>query len=115
MLTFRSQNITEETLADIKELRSLLQLDPDATQLRVAFGATATDDKELALQTRSMLHIMTTMAAQADVPAEDVIEGRTPPSFSTTAPDAEAMRLIHIRCSKSKPTDAYVAVAYRNH
>jgi len=113
-LTFRSKNINPETLADIKELRGLLQLDPDATELRVAFGATGTNDKELALQTRSMLHIMTTMAGQADVPPEDVAQGRTPPSFSSSGTD-DALRLLHIRCSKSKPADAYVSVFYRSH
>jgi hypothetical protein len=62
-----------------------------------------------------MLHIMTTMACQADVPPEDVVQGRTPPGFTGTGPDAEALRLIHIRCSKNRPVDSYVAVKYRNH
>jgi hypothetical protein len=115
VLTFRSKDISNETLADIKELRGLLHLDPEATELRVAFGATASNDKELAMQTRSMLHIMATMAGQADVPPEDVAQGRTPPSFAAEGAEGEAMRLLHIRCSKSKPEDAYASVSYRNH
>jgi len=79
ILTFQSRDITEQTLADIKELRELLRLDPEATEFKVAFGATSSSDKEVALQTRSMLHIMTTMAGQVEVPAEDVAQGRTPP------------------------------------
>jgi hypothetical protein len=113
VLTFQSKDISEQTLADIKELRELLRLDPEAKELRVAFGATASDDKELALQTRSLLHIMLTMAAQADVPEEDVDQGRTPPNYGGTGGE-EPIRLIRIHNSKSKPADAYVSVPYRN-
>jgi hypothetical protein len=114
LLTFRSKDLTEQTLADIKELRELLRLDPDATEFKVAFGATASNDKEVALQTRSMMHIMATMAAQVDVPEQDVLQGRTPPGYNASGPDAEQLRLLHIRSSKSKPEDAYAAVNYRN-
>jgi hypothetical protein len=114
LLTFRSKDITEETLADAKELRALLRLDPDAAELRVAFGATARDGKELALQTRSLLHIMLTMAAEAEVPPEDVAQGRTIPNSAASGAGPESLRLLRIRWSKHKPADAYAAVEYRN-
>ncbi len=115
VLTFRSRDVPEQTLADMRELRELLRLHPEATEFRVAFGATASNDKELALQTRSMLHIMTTMAGQVDVPERDVKEGRAPLGYQGTGPEAEAMRLIDIHNSKNKPDDAYASVYYRNH
>ncbi len=115
VLTFRSKNITEETVADIKEFRELLHLDPEATEFKVVFGATASNEKELALQTRSMFHIMTTMAGEVEVPEEDVKQGRTPPGYDTTSKGTETLRLIQIHCSKSKPADAYAVVAYRDH
>jgi hypothetical protein len=115
LLTFRSKNVTEETLADIKELRELLHLDPEATEFKVAFGATASNEKELALQTRSMLHIMTTMAGMVEVPEEDVAQGRTPPGYEVKGAGAEPVRLINIHCSKNKPTDCYITVPYREH
>jgi hypothetical protein len=115
LLTFRSKNISEATLSDIRELRELLHLDPEATDIKIAFGATASDTRELALQTRSMLHIMMTMAAQAEVPAEDVAQGRASPGYETSGPNAEQLRLLRIQCSSSKPTDSYVEVQYRKH
>jgi hypothetical protein len=114
LLTFRSKDITDQTLADIKELRELLHLDPDAGEFKVVFGATASNDKELALQTRSILHIMTTMAGQVDVPPQDVAEGRTPPGYDSSGPGADAMRLVQIHSSKGKPADPYTTVYYRN-
>jgi hypothetical protein len=115
LLTFQSNNTSQETLADIKELRELLHLDQEATEFKVAFGATASNDRELALQTRSLLHVMTTMAAQADVPPEDVAQGRASPGYETSGPGAEQMRLLRINSSKSKPADAYAEVPYRGH
>jgi len=115
LLTFRSKDITDQTLADIKELRELLHLDPDASEFKVAFGATPSNDKEIALQTRSMLHIMTTMAAQADVPPEDVAQGRASPGLDSAGAERQSLRLIQILNSKSKPADSYVEVFYRNH
>jgi hypothetical protein len=115
LLTFRSKDVSEQTQADTKELRELLRLDPDATEFKVAFGATASDNKELALQTRSILHIMSTMAGEVDVPPEDITQGRTMPSLQTNGSEADALRLVRIHTSKDKPTDAYTAVYYRNH
>ena len=113
VLTFRSKDITDETVADVKEFRELMHLDPEASEFKVVFGATASNDKELALQTRSILHIMTTMAGEVDVPDEDVKQGRTPPGYDTKG--AETPRLIQIHSSKSRPADAYATVVYRDH
>lgn len=106
LLTFRSKDITQETLGDIVELRRLLRLNPDAQEFTLSFGATASSDEEVAVLTRSLTHIMATMAAQVDVPPEDVAQGRATPG--TTAGN------IRIGCSRTRPGDAFVAVAYRN-
>jgi hypothetical protein len=62
-----------------------------------------------------MLHILTTMAGQVDIPAEDVAQGRASPGYDATGPAGEAARLIRIQSSKKLPADAYVSVYYRNH
>ena len=115
LVTFRSQNISEQTLADIRELRHLLHLDPEANEFKLVFGATGSNNKELAMLTRSLLHIMNTMAVQVDVPSEDIKEGRATPGLQNTLPVLEEQRLVRIRSSREKPTDVYVAVYYRNH
>jgi hypothetical protein len=114
MVTFRSKDISDQTLADMRELRDLLHLDPEANEFKVAFGATASTEKEIALQTRSMLHIMMTMAGQVDVPDVDVAQGRATPGYQGGA-EADKLRLIRVQNSKSKPADAYAAVHYREH
>ena len=115
ILTFRSKNVSPETLADIHELRRLLRLDPDADELKLVFAGNSISDKEVAVITRSMMQQMTTMASQVEVPPEDVAQGRASPGWDSTAHDTNAVRLIQIKCSKTEPADAFVAVEYRNH
>lgn len=114
LLTFRNQNVPAASLAEMAELRHLLRLDPDATEFTLVFGGTAAHDRELAILTRSILQIMTTMAGQAEVPPEDVLEGRATPGPKRGDDLGDLPRLLRIQSSKSKPADAAVAVRYRN-
>jgi len=114
ILTFRSAEVSETTLAEIRELRRLLRLDPAAAEFTLAFGATASHDKELAVLTRSLLHIMNTMAAQVEVPADDVAQGRATPGLESDIDSAQPQRLVRIHNSRNRPADAFVAVAYRD-
>src|SRR3954454_3345901 len=111
LLTFRTQDISPETLQDSRELRQLLRLDPDADTFKLVFGATARDDKEIAVLTRSILHLMQTMATQVQVPREDVTQGRVTPGWEALKPEHEdAPRLVQIHSANKKPDDAFVLV-----
>jgi hypothetical protein len=114
VLTFRTKDITPEAIADSHELRELLGLDPDAGEFKLVFGATASNNKELAVQTRSILHLMQTMASQVGVPPEDLAQGRATPGWESMSGQPDAQRLIRIHCSKGKPSDAFAAVNYRD-
>jgi hypothetical protein len=115
LLSFRSKDISPETLNDIHELRALLRLDPDAPEIRLVFAPTAVDKQELALITRSILQLMSIMASGAEVPLEDVAQGRAAPGWESVTNSSTSPQLIRIRCSKSEPSNAFVAIPYRNH
>jgi hypothetical protein len=115
LIFFPSKDISQETLDQIGELRRLLRLAPDTSEFKLVFGATPSDDKEIAVLTRSMLHIMATMASQVEVPADHVTEGRTNPGWQSTGDNSDRARLLRIHNSKDRPTDAFVAVEYRRH
>ena len=114
ILTFRSQQVGEGTLAEIRELRSLLRLNPETAEFTLVFGGTASNDKELAVITRSLLHIMGTMAAQVEVPPNDVAQGRATPGLERAEETAQSSGLVRIHSSNSKPSNAFVTVPYRN-
>jgi len=115
LLTFRSENISQQTLDDIRELRRLLRLDPDAADFKLVFGGTSSNPKEVAVRTRSIIQQMSTMASQVDVPPQDVSQGRAAPGWETVQNVPHAVRLITIHYSKSKPADTFVAIEYRGY
>lgn len=116
LVTIHSRNIPEQTLADARELRQLLGLSPDATEFKLVSGSLAADDRELAIKPRSILHILGIMAAQVEIPAEDVARGRAAPGvIEANLQGASPVRLARILSSKQKPANAYVTVEYRDH
>jgi hypothetical protein len=115
LLTFRTNDISPEAVNDSHELRELLGLDQQATSFKLAFGATASNDKEVALLTRSILHLMQTMASQVEIPPQEIADGRVTPGLPSMSGGPETGRLVRIHCSEMKPADAFVAVNFRDH
>jgi len=115
ILFFRKVNLSEEESNDIRELKQLLQLNPEAREFQLTFGAAASSDTEIAMQTRSLLQIMGEVAAQADIPLNHVEEGRATPGFIEKTGDRENVRFIHIHSSPEKSEEAYLSIRYRDH
>jgi len=116
VLVFRSENVTAEISAAADELASLLGIRRGAAEYTISFGELARNDTELAMLTRSTLAIMVELAGQVRVPAAHVEEGRAMASLADeNDADTEQRRLIDIHSSVDRPTDALVAVKYREH
>jgi hypothetical protein len=97
------------------EVRKLLGVDPKANEINVVYGTVPRNDKEIALQTRSLLEVLIDMSADIEVPAAHVQEQRV----SATHVEQAGARgtippLIRIRSSREKPGDAFVSIPYRN-
>ncbi len=100
----------------IREFDDVLGLRPGWREFSVNYGLVAADDLEIAMISRSMLHIMVDLSAQIDVPPLHITEGRTVTSLaSTDGVDAEAHRLIRVRSGPDKPDNAFTAVRYSDH
>ena len=101
--------------ADIIAARQLLGLDPTASDFRVVYGAVAANNREIAILSRSILEILIDLSSFISVPDQDVAEQRV----SATAepemgPRGPIRPLIRIGSSPDRPSDAFVAVPYRN-
>ena len=114
VITFRSQSVPPEVQKDIDEFRQLLGLSPTAAEFELVFGATASNDHEIALQTRSLLHILSAMAVRSEVPPEHSREGRVAPGVDPTESTARKS-MPRIRCTKEKPKNAFASVEFRDH
>jgi hypothetical protein len=102
-------------LQDVHELRRLLRLDPEAEEFKLVFGSAAADNKEVAVLTRSVMHVMQAMASHVDVPAKDLADGRAVPGWESASPSEGTLPLIQIRSSSGAPEDAFVSICYRDH
>lgn len=116
LVTIHAADIPEETLAEARELRQLLGLSPDATEFKLVSASIPADDRELAIKTRSIMHLLGIMAAQVEVPLEDVTQGRaTPGVVDADQQSPPPIRLARILSSEKKPAHSHVAVNYRDH
>jgi len=115
IVTFRSSEIDAETFKDVAELRALLKLDPDASEIQLVQGFAPSHRAELAVQTRSILHIMASMAAEVDVPPEHVSEERAWRGWTNLSESAPREPLIRIHATRDPPDDGYASVPYRDH
>jgi hypothetical protein len=95
------------------EVRNLLGLDPKSEEFSVVYGSVATNDKEIAILTRSMLEILIDLSSYIEVPAASATERRT---FPTPAPEVvngvPVAPLIRILSSSQSPPDPFAAVPY---
>jgi hypothetical protein len=114
VIALRSKDIAPDVLADIMELRRLLHLNPDAAELKLVAAPLPSSDTEIAVQTRSMMQLLATMAAQVEVPPEDLANHRAIPGFATGQAVPGIVQDIRIQSAKKKPEGSFVSVYYRN-
>jgi hypothetical protein len=115
-LIFFRENASDEVAKDIRLLKEALGLGSDKKEIRLDFGALRHSDDQIALLTRSMMEMLVELSAGIDVPQQHLVEGRAragPESVVRAAPSEGPLARIH--SSSEAPTDAYVAVRYRNY
>ena len=114
ILFLRPAEGREEVELD-RKIRGLLRLDPRVNEFDVVPGGFSSNPRQIAIQARSMLQVMTDFASYIDVPPFDVADGRV---YSHTRTD-DQLRMypppLRIRSAGAAPPDAYVAVRYREH
>ena len=116
VVAVRKPGLSSETLADIAELRSLLKLNPDAEEFSLVQAPVSSSDTEIAMLTRSVINVMQNMAADVEVPAEDLAKTRAFPGYERGREHGipDTARMIRINSSKQKSPEAFVSVNYRN-
>jgi hypothetical protein len=115
VMTFRGK-VDPSLQEDILFVRKTLGIDPSASDIRIAYGSVAKDDKEIALLTRSILEIIIDLGSYIEVPSVHVDEKRVNPTMpEEMVQGVPVPPLIRIHNSTDKPGDAFIAVPYRNY
>ena len=89
LVLFRTEHLSEEDLVNLRETQQLLGFHPDEREFRLVFAPTASLDREIAAQTRSLYQILTEVGRQADVPDIYISEGRATPGFAEKTGDQQ--------------------------
>jgi hypothetical protein len=100
----------------VRNVTSILNLDPEAKEFTVVFGAVPSNNKEIAMVTRSIFEVLLDIASTIAVPETHVTERRvTSTPEGDLGPHGTIAPLIRITSSSSpeKPGDAFVAIPYR--
>ncbi len=112
---FFREKVDGELARDIRHVREVLGIAPDAKEMRLVFGSLGGGGSEVAVLTRSIMEILTELSAGVEVPAQHLAEGRARPmTDSAGGPGGAGYPIARIRVSEERPTDAFVAVRYRN-
>lgn len=116
VILFRKKDIEPNMEAKIDAVKKLLGLNPELREFKVVYGSVARDDREMAIQSRSMMEILGELAAYIDVPAEHLAErSATPTMVEEGAIAAGIPPLIRVKSGSEKPDDAFATVRYRSH
>ena len=105
-------NIVSQEIIKAKEL---LGLDQNTWEFKLSYGPIAEGDKEISMLTRTMLEILKELASHIDVPPEHVTENRATPNWLKEAEEEKGIEpLLRVKSQKDKPSDALVAIKYRD-
>lgn len=116
VISFRASRYTPDVEQNMRFVRNILGLSPDAEELQLTFGAMARSDRELAVLTRSMLEILIELSARIEAPEIDVQTGKAFPE-SPLHPESglRDQPMVHIKSGIEAPADTYAAVHYNSH
>ncbi len=114
---FFREKVDPEMEADIRATRQVLGLDPHTDEFRVFYGSFSTNDKEVALLTRSVLEVLSDLASYIEVPDLHVAEKRVNSTLEDqpVAGAPPPVPLIRIHSAQERPSDAFIAIPYRGY
>jgi hypothetical protein len=114
VLFFRRDDVPADIVEKTAEIRRLLKLPADQQKLVLTYSPMRGADNELAVNSRSMLQIMSAFASYLDVPEAHLKDHRASPAFEHAATEVR-LDQVRIHSGKDKPADAFAAVHYRGH
>lgn len=103
---------TPETAALVRELKTILELDPNASVFRLTTRRVGRAPDEITVQTRSLIQIMAFLAQGVEVPPERRREVALDAELAAPADGAERLVPLRVRWSAERPVGAFVAAEH---
>ncbi|MCU0305389.1 MAG: hypothetical protein MUC56_15150 [Thermoanaerobaculales bacterium] len=111
---FRRDDVPVDVAAKAAEVRRLLKLAPDQQRFVLTYSPVRGADDELAVNSRSMLQILSAFASYVEVPAAH-LEDRSAVAPLAAAAGASSDEVVRIHSGTQEPANAYAAIRYRDH
>jgi hypothetical protein len=111
---FRREDVPPEILEKAAEIKRLLKLPADQHKFALTYSPVPGTENELAVNSRSMLQILSAFATYIDVPEAHLAAHRAVPMSGDTPPESR-QTAVRIHSGTEKPADAFAAVFYRGH
>ena len=110
LLRPEGMDLDSQLSEDLRSAKELLNLDPDEPEFKVVLGATQGAPNEIAIQTRPVLRMLSSLAQFVDVPQKHLLDGSAQPVDLAGCVENPPM---HVHCSDEPPPDCFIAVPYR--
>jgi len=104
-------NESPAAAADVRRVRELLNLPPGTEPYTITYGNSVSTARNIPVETRSVLAILSDLGAEIDVPPADVNNGKTKPTIELVGGEARPIVLVH--SAKKIDGYAYTTVDYR--
>ena len=111
---FRREDVSADILEKAAEVRRLLKMPVDQQRFTLTYSPGRGAEGELAVNSRSMLQIMTAFASYLEAPDEHLKNHTVIPAFENVSTD-DSQQAVRIRSGKDKPESAFAAVHYRDY
>lgn len=109
VMALRRKRVSQQ---DANEVARLLNVSPAIPEYQVTYGVVGRTNREIAMQTRSILEIMVELSARVEPPPEHLSKGYVSPFQVGNAGADVPFRVLS---GTGKPSDAYAAVRYLDH
>ena len=114
VIFFRRDDVPADVVEKGAEIRRLLKLPAEGQKYVLAYSPVRGTEGELAVNSRSMLQVMSAFASYVDAPEAHLKEHSGMVALEESAPSTR-QELVRIHSGKDKPAHAFAAVHYRNH
>ncbi len=114
VLFFRREDVPADILEKTAEIRRLLKLPTEPQKFALTYSPVRGGENELAVNSRSMLQILSAFASYIDVPEAHLKEQRAV-TMAENIPSESRQDVVRIHSGKEKPADAFAAVFHRGH
>ena len=110
VFVLNKEGLAESTIQKSHRVGEIIGLDENTDRFRVLYAPFKTDPKTLAMQTRSVIQMMSAMAGFVDVPAE--VAAHAAPGYDVVQ---SVNRPFHVHSGPDRPKESFAEVKYMDH